>query len=176
MEIFLSTNIINGKQYIGQTRTNDKNYFGSGKLLIFALEKYGRQNFSRQTLEVIEDENLLDEREIYWINKFDAANNRNFYNIQEGGRGWSKKVLEDYWKNRHETEKTEILTILKDLIITEPLINKNWKRNHIITTVVELLQYDSDMIIMKWETIDIAAFNLKLSRQLLYRAAKHNRL
>ena len=41
--IYKTTNLINGKIYIGSHRTTDINdsYMGSGKYLLYALKKYG---------------------------------------------------------------------------------------------------------------------------------------
>ena len=50
--IYLTTNVINGKQYIGSHNgeINDS-YLGSGKLLIKSIKKYGKENFKRIILE-----------------------------------------------------------------------------------------------------------------------------
>jgi hypothetical protein len=46
--IYITTNLINGKQYIGKHYglIND-DYFGSGILLQKALKKYGKENFKK---------------------------------------------------------------------------------------------------------------------------------
>ena len=41
--IYLTTNLINNKRYIGMTTKNDSNYFGSGKLIKWAIKKYGKK-------------------------------------------------------------------------------------------------------------------------------------
>lgn len=89
--IYITTNLINGKQYIGK-RTKSKfdiTYKGSGKLITEAINKYGWNNFKCEILEpiFINDQNYLCEREEYWINYFDAVNSNMFYNITEGGCG-----------------------------------------------------------------------------------------
>ena len=54
---YLTTNLINGKQYIGDHSTEDlncyktKNYIGSGIHLQKAFKKGGRENFKREILE-----------------------------------------------------------------------------------------------------------------------------
>jgi hypothetical protein len=116
MEIYLTTNLINGKIYIGQTRTNDPNYLGSGTLIVKAIQKYGRENFKKETLEIVNKEEQLDEREIFWISTF-RNSGYNMYNVQEGGRGWSKTVLDEYWKEFNSKEYERILNILNEIDI-----------------------------------------------------------
>ena len=64
--IYKTTNLINGKIYIGQHRVNndviDKNYFGSGKLLLEAIKKYGKENFKCEIIEWCESEKSLSEK------------------------------------------------------------------------------------------------------------------
>lgn len=45
--VYKTTNLINGRIYIGQHKSNglDEQYIGSGKILGIALKKYGRRNF-----------------------------------------------------------------------------------------------------------------------------------
>jgi len=46
--IYKTTNIVNGRQYIGQHMSElfDENYKGSGKALLEAINKYGWDNFT----------------------------------------------------------------------------------------------------------------------------------
>ena len=39
MYIYLTTNLINGKIYVGQYTGNNKNYIGSGKILKLSIKK-----------------------------------------------------------------------------------------------------------------------------------------
>jgi hypothetical protein len=50
--VYLITNKINGKKYIGSSRKDqiDENYYGSGKVIKDALKKYGKENFQRDIL------------------------------------------------------------------------------------------------------------------------------
>lgn len=95
--IYLTTNKINGKKYVGQHRSEyfDTKYFGSGKLFVKALNKYGKDNFSVELLESCNSDEELNIKEIYYINKFNAVNSDEFYNIANGGLGhtcspWNK--------------------------------------------------------------------------------------
>lgn len=85
--IYETTNLINGKKYIGQHRAKefDEKYKGSGCLISKAFKKYGFENFIVKIIEECNSEQELNEREIYWINFHNAVNDDNFYNLQSGG-------------------------------------------------------------------------------------------
>jgi|GEM_PF-6252743 len=53
MHIYLITNLINGKQYVGAEKGNSPNYFGSGRLIIEAIEEFGKKNFKKEI--IVED-------------------------------------------------------------------------------------------------------------------------
>lgn len=59
--IYITTNHINGKQYIGQRKYDKKekwkNYLGSGIILTRAIEKYGKENFSKKSLKNVKQKN-----------------------------------------------------------------------------------------------------------------------
>lgn len=86
MIIYKTTNLINGRIYIGQDSNNNPGYLGSGKILKLALKKYGIENFKKEILESCTSKEELDEREKYWIEKF-GTKKRKLYNITPGGSG-----------------------------------------------------------------------------------------
>lgn len=88
MIVYKTTNLINGKIYIGQDFKNNPKYLGSGKLLRLAIKKYGIDNFSKEIICTCLNEKELDEKEIFYIKLFKSTD-RNFgYNICEGGRSF----------------------------------------------------------------------------------------
>jgi len=88
MIIYLTTNNINGKIYIGKYCGTRESYLGSGKYIKRAIKKDGKENFSRITLEDgITDHGYLCKREIYWIKFYDSMNLEIGYNLCEGGKG-----------------------------------------------------------------------------------------
>lgn len=115
--IYKITNHINGKVYIGQTRNlieyrwqhhlykgrnqdkPDTNY-----PLYRAMRKYGLENFSILQIEEIDNE-LLDERECYWIQQENSLT-PNGYNCDLGGKGVSRynhdEVLKYYLNEANE--------------------------------------------------------------------------
>lgn len=98
--IYLITNLINNKKYVGQTiqkpetRFNyhlnyaSKNYNISNMPISKAINKYGRNNFIFEILETC-SESDLNERESYYIKKYDSFHSG--YNATLGGT-YGKKV------------------------------------------------------------------------------------
>jgi hypothetical protein len=84
MIIYKTINTLNQRYYIGKDAANNLNYYGSGRAIKAAIKKYGKKNFTKQTIEVVGGTDLgkLLEREIYWIDKYDAINDKKSYNIQ----------------------------------------------------------------------------------------------
>lgn len=90
MYIYKTTNLINGKFYIGKRvyRKRDDNwYLGSGIYLNRAIQKYGRTNFKKEIIEWCDNKEDLCKREIFWIKELDANNPLIGYNISKGGEG-----------------------------------------------------------------------------------------
>ena len=85
MIIYKTVNVLNGKFYIGQDSNNNPEYLGSGTLLKRAIEKYGKENFIKEIVEVCSTKTELNEREKYWIKETKAQEIG--YNIAEGGNG-----------------------------------------------------------------------------------------
>lgn len=97
--IYKITNLINGKQYVGQTSLTIQDRFKEhlkdsrkqlDRPLYRAINKYGEENF---IIEEIEECSLdiVNEREIYWIDKLGTYSNG--YNATLGGEG---RPLIDY--------------------------------------------------------------------------------
>lgn len=95
--IYRITNKINGHMYIGLSKNIEqriKEHFSHGingqrkddleKPLYRAFKKYGKDNFEWDILEECSNE-LLKEREIYWIKYYNTYENREHYNKTPGG-------------------------------------------------------------------------------------------
>jgi len=88
--VYQITNLINGKFYVGKhksARHPDKNgYYGSGKKIVAAIEKYGISNFKKEVLCYCSsnDEMAIKEAEI--VTK-DFVKRKDTYNMHTGGFG-----------------------------------------------------------------------------------------
>ena len=83
-------NSINNKKYIGfcsKTPSTSLNYYGSGKLINHAIEKYGKENFQKIVLKEFDNERDARSYEEYLIDKYDAINSSEYYNLTKGGFG-----------------------------------------------------------------------------------------
>lgn len=87
--IYKITNTVNGKIYVGQkkSKTVVEHYYGSGKLILQAIEKYGKEKFTREILQWCDNLEELNAAEVYWIDKLDARTSGGGYNISAGGTG-----------------------------------------------------------------------------------------
>jgi group I intron endonuclease len=75
----------NGKIYIGQTtKRSNKKYFGSGKALLKAINKYGECNLKREILIFVNCNSKANKFEEFFIKKFDSTNLSIGYNILPG--------------------------------------------------------------------------------------------
>jgi group I intron endonuclease len=85
MVIYKTTNLLNGKFYIGKDEKNNPNYLGSGLYLKRAVKKYGIESFKKEIIEICPTREELNIREKYWIETLSATTTG--YNIAEGGTG-----------------------------------------------------------------------------------------
>ena len=87
--IYITTNKINGRKYIGQKNYDKhgkwKNYLGSGRAFLEAVNLYGKDNFEKEVIAIAYNPDELNELENHYINKYDAVNDKLYYNIVEGG-------------------------------------------------------------------------------------------
>ena len=85
--IYLWTNLINGKKYVGKSEdiaARKRGYRkevnkGSDRYIIKALRKYGFENFSFEVIEEVEN-NIL-EREQYWMDFYQTLDKNKGYNV-----------------------------------------------------------------------------------------------
>lgn len=83
-------NLIDNKKYIGfcsKTPDTSLNYYGSGKIINRVINKYGKENFQKTILKEFNNEHDARLYEEYLINKYDAVNNIEYYNLTKGGYG-----------------------------------------------------------------------------------------
>lgn len=83
---YVTTNLVNGKQYVGDHSTNNMNdrYLGSGIAIKNAINEYGRCNFSREILANFETHKEAFESQEIYIKEYNTLT-PNGYNISPKG-------------------------------------------------------------------------------------------
>ena len=86
--IYKVTNKLNGKFYIGKHQTTkvDDAYYGSGKSIKEAIQKYGIKNFDKEVLFVFDNEDEMNLKEKELITE-EFVNRKDTYNLGVGGEG-----------------------------------------------------------------------------------------
>jgi len=86
--IYKTTNLINGKYYLGKHQTENLNddYLGSGSAIKSAIKKYGRKFFTKEILFVFTTEEEMNRKEKELITE-DLVASKNTYNKGVGGEG-----------------------------------------------------------------------------------------
>lgn len=112
--IYKLTNTINGKIYIGQTtrmlrhRLNEyRRHNKCNPILKNAIIKYGFDNFNCEIIEECNGLEHLNEREMYWIEKYNSTNKEIGYNFESGGNNSlsteeSRKKISNALKGRKQ--------------------------------------------------------------------------
>lgn len=149
--IYIIKNSINGKIYVGKSKNcykrlhqhlsdikiDNRNY-NENPHLLNAFKKYGEDNFEYYIVEKFEDssediENLLAERELYWMKELNSLDREHGYNLRWDSEGkcycsdetrekigkrakkdWENgyhsdhsEKLKEYWKNNEERKKQQ---------------------------------------------------------------------
>lgn len=154
--IYLITNDVNNKQYIGKTyydniqkrweqHLKDYNKLRYEKRPLYdAMKKYGIEHFHIEEIEYVQAEVNLEEREIYWISQYNTYHNG--YNATKGGDGKSyleydklinayqelgslKAVCDKYHCDSHHLSK--ILKSFNVAVKTSEQVNKYKPENQI---------------------------------------------
>lgn len=139
-QLYLITNLVNNKKYIGQTnqqkgyRTRFKEHIYESihsenpiSVLHKAIKKYGSENFSVKLLLHNIPDTSIDFYESLWIDKLDTYyRNNKGYNMTYGGRGTNGYIFTDevrkkmgngvkmYWESLDEDEYKRLCKIRSD--------------------------------------------------------------
>lgn len=154
--VYKTTNLLNGKWYIGKDEKNNPNYLGSGVLLTCAIKKYGRENFKKEIIAVCDTgrEELANlEKKI--IEQTNAVSDTDSYNIAAGGIGghtWYPDVRSDAHRDKISKALTgkkvgpKSIEARKKLKISRRLRNPQYKIIHIETGDYIIIDSLSDFV------------------------------
>lgn len=192
--IYCIKNLINNKIYIGKSiniyermrshinllnkKSKDENPY-----LINSWFKYGRDNFQYFVLEYLEPiENLLKERELFWLLKFNSLDKNIGYNLRLDSE--TKCIVHDETKNKLKKSRSFRKEKFPDLHESNrKFISNYWKNNpegikemadkvSKAITKYNIEQYTKDMVFVKrWErVIDIIKENPTYKTHNIYSA------
>jgi group I intron endonuclease len=118
---YITTNLLNGKQYVGDHSTDNLNdgYLGSGTYLQKAIRKYGKENFKREILEQFNTKQEAFEAQEKWINEYNTLSPKGYNLSPTGGIGVTncfspkslQKMSESRKGKRHSKETKEKMSI-----------------------------------------------------------------
>ena len=95
--VYLTRNLVNGKIYVGvhaQASEGFDGYLGSGKTIIKAVKKYGKENFLRETLRTYDNHWEASCLEAFIVTS-DFVGREDTYNIKLGGQRGKLKWTEE---------------------------------------------------------------------------------
>lgn len=109
--IYQTTNLVNGKIYIGKHTTEniEDQYFGSGKYLRNAINKYGLENFQFKILFELQNEEEMNLLEKCVVTQ-EFCDRKDTYNINVGGDGgWDYVNSKDGPYSRGSKKRSEAM-------------------------------------------------------------------
>lgn len=190
--IYKITNLINNKIYIGLTTRSVevrwKEHLRGTQMIDNAIAQYGKDNFIIETIEECSEE-LVDEREIYWIDYYNSFNDG--YNYTLGGRD-NKMIFTtqvqnvlDLWNNGLTLNKIQKETGL-NIETVRGYLNKNGITHEMIKTRANIYigkakakpigQYDlNNNLIKVWESQAQIRRELGYAKSTLQRAIYNNK-
>lgn len=156
--IYLITNVINNKKYVGQTTRTIEDRFNEHywsrnrkehqkRQLYIDMRKYGLENFDYDILAFVENLEEANQLEKFWINQLHTTNENCGYNMSDGGDFNldvdEKKIIELY--NLH----LSLTEVFKETGYSKGTIKKILNKNNIkILSSIEVkhLKYGKKLV------------------------------
>lgn len=192
--IYIIRNTINNKVYIGQTKVSVETRWQEhlrhakygDQVINRAMRKYGIDKFYIETLEIC-DINIIDEREIYYIDLYDSTNKSKGYNVSIGGKTprFQRKVLSistlvDLYKNQGFTlsEIAKKFNVTRYIITTELRnagikINERYRQEEIFNKVDRDTLLDA---LKEYKSLRRAAKSLNMNYTTFRKACIYNNI
>ena len=113
--VYIHTNKVNGKRYVGVTRVKPERRWAKGEgyrdnsHFYAAIKKYGWDNFEHNVIKVDTEEKMF-ELEKYYIQLYDTTDQNKGYNQSIGGEAGCLKGVnsgsKEYYKERYNKNST----------------------------------------------------------------------
>ena len=124
--VYKTTNLINGKIYVGLHVTEDLNddYLGSGTQIRSAIKKYGQENFKREYIKICKSPEEMYNLEAEIVNE-DFVKRPDTYNMKTGGTGsWYHVNSNPEEKSKSSSRGGKKAALNPD----NPFYSKEWQR------------------------------------------------
>lgn len=104
--VYRVINKVNNKIYVGVHSTNNlnDNYFGSGKLILMAIKKYGIENFKKEYIFIFDNKEKAYDAEADIVNE-QFVSRADTYNMRRGGIGGGGDFVSHETRQQIATEK-----------------------------------------------------------------------
>lgn len=168
--------MVNGKQYVGQTsRTLEERWqehcspHSRCFALHAAIEKYGKENFRVEQIDIGIDQFDLDYKEAMWIECLNTLS-PNGYNLKEGGSCGKhseevKLKMREYWATHERSEKQKLSAKALGVFHRGRPHDKDHREKIGLAHNVKIIQYDlDDNVIAVWRSMKDAADTLHIPR------------
>ena len=167
--IYIIRNTINSKVYIGQTKVSVENRWQEhlrhakygDQVINRAMRKYGTDKFYIETLEICSLD-VIDCREMYYIDLYDSTNKLKGYNISIGGK--TPKFL----------RKVLSISTLIDLYVNQGMTLSDIAKKSEVTRYIITTELRNAGIEIKERYRQEEIFN-KIDRNILLKALQDNK-
>lgn len=123
MNIYKTTNLVNGMVFIGYSLNDNVQNLGNGKYITKAIKQYGADNFKKEVLQTFDEldvAELMDRME-YFIKMYNADNPK---------FGYNETINESKPQRKKLTNKIQVLLSQDDEERLNDLIIKESMRDH----------------------------------------------
>lgn len=134
--VYITTNIVNGKQYLGVKESSVfvSAYKGSGKILWKAINKYGWDSFKTEVYSWHKTKEELYNEEKKLSIEWNVVKSSHWYNVMEGGKGGNTKLnyteeQMNNFRNKISISKSNRPLTEKELANVEKM-HKAWRGKH----------------------------------------------
>ena len=180
--------MVNGKQYVGQTtRTLEERWrehcsSHSKCIALYAdIDKYGKENFRVEQLDIGVDQFDLDYKESMWIECLHTMS-PNGYNLKNGGSHGKhseevKEKMRQYWATHERTDKQKLSAFLLGKFNKGKSHTKEHKEKIDLAKEKQVDQFDlAGNLIATWRSLKDAANMLHIPRGNICKVCRGERL
>jgi hypothetical protein len=141
--VYQITNLLNNKIYVGKHKSElsptENGYYGSGKQIKAAIEKYGIANFKKEVLHYCNSKEEMAEKESNIVTE-DFVKRKDTYNMHKGGNGgWDH--YNGSAQHSENSRKGGKKTANRD---SNPFKDPEWQKKHDYTRTVEHMKLMND--------------------------------